>query len=116
MAGVLFVEWVGGGAGCFFRVFKPLKNSLHFNLAALKLCFSFAETLLPSETSFSGSPNSLNNLKTCDADNINRMGMICQQLAQVDARTQIGLLKIRMDWPFLLQCLIELLFAFFVFG
>lgn len=44
------------------------------------------------------------------------MGMICQQLAQVDTRTQIGLLKIRMDWPFLLQCLIELLFAFFVFG
>ena len=44
------------------------------------------------------------------------MGMICQQLAQVDARTQIGLLKIRMNWPLLLQGLIELLFALFVFG
>ena len=42
--------------------------------------------------------------------------MICQQLAQVDTRTQIGLLKIRMDWPFLLQGLIELLLALFVFG
>ena len=71
-------------------------------LTALKLCFSFAETRLPSETSFSGSQNSLNNLKACDADDINRMGMVCQQLAQVDARTQIGLLKIRMDWPLLL--------------
>ena len=104
------------GVQAGFGVLKPLKNSLHFNLAVLKLRFSFAETRLPSETSFSDSPNSLNNLKACDADNINRMGMICQQLAQVDTHTQIGLLKIRMDWPFLLQCLIELLFAFFVFG
>ena len=43
------------------------------------------------------------------------MEIICQQLAQVDARTQIGLLKIRMDWPLLLQGLIELLLALFVF-
>ena len=84
------------GVQAAFGVLQPLKSSLHFNLAALKLRFSFAET------SFSGSQNSLNNLKACDADDINRMGMVCQQLAQVDARTQIGLLKIRMDWPLLL--------------